>query len=691
MNRHFPGYVAAAIVGLLLVLFIAVPYGSVLIESFSVRGPLPLTELRAMTVNALERLEPKTRDKAIERWVKSADSQQRIEATAAALEMIGEKVPWDRGASFESQSASAEKTVAALSSSKRFKFEAEYPISIVMLHNRISLAFKLKSKISESEFNLLRTGELKSFGLRHYLSIFNEERLQNAVKNSLFLAFITSFVTTAIAFAIAYGINRGDIPLPNLTRYATLVPLVSPPVIVAFAAILLFGRQGAVTKGFLDETLGWIDADVTNIYGLVGVVLAQILTFLPPAFIIIDSVLAKHDGRLEEAAASQGASPWQVFTRVTLPLSQPGVIRALIVVFIFSMTDFGNPLVIGKDLPVLAGILYDEMIGFQNTELSAALAVWMVVPVISIYFLLERIGRRKRYDTGEIAGGPPEISLPNSAKAFLTGIAFTVISFIILIYGMVVVGSFVRVWGVDNTFTIDHYTQTEVSQAYDSLWPGLGVVWFSLKVVLIAAPLGGILAVTVAYLAERVLPRGGNLLSFTAQMPAILPRVIYGVGFIIVFNIPFGVKEWALTGTMTILVINILFANIFVGVLAGQAALQRLDATMDEAAEILGASLVQRFTRVVLPLMGHAALLGTLYVFIHGMTTLSALVFLVSPGNILASVAIFESAVEGLYGQACAWSVTILLIVFAAMGAVWWFEKYGTSWARQSARAARRV
>ena len=66
MIRHIPGYVTAAIVGLLLVLFIAVPYGSVLFESFSVRGPLPLTELRAMTENALERLEPKTRDKAIE-------------------------------------------------------------------------------------------------------------------------------------------------------------------------------------------------------------------------------------------------------------------------------------------------------------------------------------------------------------------------------------------------------------------------------------------------------------------------------------------------------------------------------------------------------------------------------------------------------------------------------------------------
>ena len=687
MSRHISGYVTASVVGFLLVLFIAVPYGSVLFESFSVIGPLPLTELRAKTVNALERLEPKTRDKVIERWVKSADTQQRIEATAAALELIGENVLWDRQASFEVQTAAAEKSVAALNSAKRIKFEAEYPISIVMLHNRISLAFKLKSKLSESEFNLLRTGELKSFGLRHYLSIFKEERLQTATKNSLLLAFISCFLTTVIAFTIAYGINRGGVPLPNLVRYATLTPLVSPPVIMAFAALLLFGRQGLITKGLFDDSLGWIDADVTNIYGLGGVVIAQIFSYLPPAFIILDSVLSKHDGRLEEAAASQGASPWQVFTRVTLPLSQPGLIRAAIVVFIFSMTDFGNPLVIGKDLPVLAGVLYDEMIGFQNTELSAALAMWMVVPVISIYFLLERIGRHKRYVTGGIAGGPPELPVSNSAKAILSGGAWAVVSTVILVYGMVIVGSFVRIWGVDYTLTIDHYTQTEVSQAFDSLWPGLEVVWYSLKIVLIAAPLGGILAVTIAYIAERVLTRTGNVLSFIAQMPAILPRVIYGVGFIIVFNIPFGIKEWALTGTMTILVINILFANIFVGVLAGRAALQRLDASVDEAAEILGASLRQRFTRVVLPTMGHAALLGTLYVFIHGMTTLSALVFLISPGNVPASVAIFESAVEGLYGQACAWSVTILLIVLVAMSAVWWFEKYGTAWARQGGHA----
>jgi iron(III) transport system permease protein len=141
-------------------------------------------------------------------------------------------------------------------------------------------------------------------------------------------------------------------------------------------------------------------------------------------------------------------------------------------------------------------------------------------------------------------------------------------------------------------------------------------------------------------------------------------------------------KELALTGTMAILVINILFGNIFVGVLAGRAMLQRLDASVDEAAEILGASLAQRFTRVILPMMYKAALLGTLYVFVHGMTTLSAVVFLISPGNKLASWAILDNAMGSYYGSASAMSVSILLIVFTVMGAMALFEHYGPVWMR---------
>jgi iron(III) transport system permease protein len=457
-------------------------------------------------------------------------------------------------------------------------------------------------------------------------------------------------------------------------RYATLTPLVSPPVMIATAAILLFGRNGVFTKGLLDQTLGWINADETNLYGMGGVIVAQILSFLPPAFIILDNVLSKHDGRVEEAAASQGANPWQVFHRITLPLSQPGVIRSLILCFILSMTDFGNPLVIGKDMPVLAGILYDEIIGFQNTELSAALAVWIIVPALCIYLLLQRIGRRKRFDTGTGSGGRPELPVPMAARVVLTGIASTLVALIVLVYGSVIVGSFVKLWGIDNTFTIHHYTATEAVAGFTTHVRGVEAVWVSLKVSFIAAPIGGILAMVLAYLVERVRPVGSNALSFIALMPAILPGVIFGIGYVIAFNIPFGVKELALTGTMSILVLNLLFGHIYVGVLAGRAVLKRLDASVDEAAEILGASLLQRFTKVVLPMMRHAALLGTLYVFVQAMTSLSSIVFLVSPGNLLASVEIFETASKSWYGSACAMSVAMLVIVSLSGSGTGWTQ-----------------
>ncbi len=687
MIRHVPGYLAALIAAVLLFVFIAYPLGSVLIESFAVSGPMSVFELREMTLKALDRLDPGDRDKTVERWVASAKPRARMESVAAALELIGDEVPWDRKAPFDDQIAAAGEAVAALGPDKRARFEEQLPISIVMLHKRILLAFKIKKRISREEFDQLRTGAHEGFGLAHYVSIFAEPRLQKAARNSLLLSFVTCIITTFIAYTLAYGVNRRAVPLHNLVRYGTLTPLVSPPVMIATAAILLFGRNGAVTKELLDNTLGLIDARETNLYGLGGVIVAQVFSFLPPAFIILDNVMSKYDGRVEEAAASQGASPWQVFTRVSLPLSTPGLRRTVILVFILAMTDFGNPLVIGRDLPNLAGVLYNEIIGFSNTELSAALAVWMIVPALSIYFLLEGIGRRKRYDTGDSGGGPPELPVPLPARVMIGGIAIAVLSLIAVLYGTIFVASFIRIWGVDNSFTITHYTTGSAVAGFVSEYHGVAVVWQSVVVATIAAPLGGLLALVIAYIVERVRPVGGSLLSFVALTPAILPGVIFGIGYIVAFNFPFGMKELALTGTRSILVLNLLFGHIYLGVLAGRAMLQRLDASVDEAAEILGATLVQRFTRVTLPMMRRAALLATLFVFVEAMTSLSAIVFLVSPGNDLAAKAILDEAVASYYGIASAMSVTILLVVFGVMGAMRWFEVRGPAWARLGAGA----
>ena len=397
--RHLSAYSATAVLGLLLFVFIALPVGMVLLESFKLAGPVPLGDLARITQHALDQLDAETRQRQVARWIGSVKPEERTAAIAGALELIGEKVPWDRKAGFDEQAAAADKTLAALGPATRAKFDAAYSLAVVTLHKRVPLAFSLRDKLTQAEFDELREGTRRGYGLDHYAAVFTSARLRTAFRNSFCLSAVAALLTTVIGFAIAYGINRGAIRLPRLVRYLALVPLVSPPVVIATAAILLFGRNGAVTKGLLQDQLGWIDADVTNLYGWGGVILAQVLSQVPAAFIILDNVLSKHDGRLEEAAASQGASVWQVFLHVTLPMTQPGLVRSVILVFMLTMTDFGNPLVIGRDIPVLAGILYDEMTGFQNTSLAAALAVWMIVPALVVYVAVERLGRRKRFSS----------------------------------------------------------------------------------------------------------------------------------------------------------------------------------------------------------------------------------------------------------------------------------------------------
>ena len=688
--HRLPLHLVTVLIGALVFVFVILPIGAMLVRSFVVTDPAPLAELRTMTEAALDHLAPDDRKRTVARWVAAADGRQRMEATAAAMELAGLPVAWDRKAAFDDQTVAAKAAFDALPASERARVEALLPVSIIMLHRRVPLAFKVKAALTPEGFDALRSGVRDRYGIDHYLDVVTEPRMRHAASNSLVLAGTTTTVTTILAFLVAFGINRGGVRGAEVARYAILVPLVSPPVVIATAAIMLFGRNGLITRGLLDQTLGLIDATNDNLYGWSGVVVAQVLSCLPAAFIVFDNVLSKHDGRLEEAAAIQGAGPWRTFWNVTLPMCQPGLVRAATLVFILSLTDFGNPLVIGKDIPVLAGILYDEMVGFHNTSFASAIAVWLIVPALVIYGLLNQLGRRKRFETVDI-GTRAALPMPVRAQAGLTLLTWAIITFTAILFGTIVMGSLVRLWGQDFTFTLAHFASTETVPGFVSEYVGVTPVWTSLRVVLVSAPLAGILSVVIAFLAERVPGPINAATSLAVMLPAILPGVVFGIGYIVAFNNPFGIPALSLNGTYAVLVLNIMFGHLYVGVLAGRAMLRRLDRSVDEAAEILGASLVQRFFHVTLPMMRRAAILGTLYVFVDGLCTFSAVVFLRGPGINLASVAIFDTASNTFYGLACAMSVTIMAVAGIAMALIWFLSRHGPQALRDMERRHKEV
>ena len=677
--RQLPKALVTLAVLLGLSLFIAYPIGAMLVESFVIRGSMPLPRLKAVSEEALVVLPQDERERIIRQWMEAASPAERVDAIAAAMTIGGVEVKWDRKAPYSEQTEAVERALAALPAPIRQKVTDDIPISHILLHKRIALAFKVKDRIGQARFDQLRSGADDRYGIDNYLVLLKDQYLIKASVNSLTLAGVSTVFTVTLALFLAYAINCGGVRGPAVTRAILLTPLVAPPVLIATAIIMLFGRRGLVTHTFLDQTLGLIDADQTNAYGFSGAVLAQALSFMPAALIIFDNVLRRQSGRVDEAAAGLGASHSAIFIHVTLPLAWPALKRAIALVFIMSLTDFANPVLLWRDTPVLAAVIYDQITAYQNTPLAAALCGWLILPSLLIYLLLERIGARKRYSTGE-AGSVSELTMPPLWRLSLGALAGIVCFLVLIIYVTMALGAVTRVWGVDWSFTLGYFSSAGVDvglagSGYGSSDRGLDTIWSSVVIAGIAAPIGGFFGILIAYVVERLKPPGANLIVFLALIPAILPGIIFGIGYIVAFNVPFGFKSLSLTGTSAILIINILFSNLFVGVLAARAALQRLNVAVDEAAESLGAGLIRRFMHVTLPMLRPALLLGTLYVFVDGLTTLSSIIFLVSGDHKLASVTIFNHATSGDFGYAGAKSVILLALALGAMALIRFIDK----------------
>jgi len=187
--------------------------------------------------------------------------------------------------------------------------------------------------------------------------------------NSLFLAVLVGLSTTCLGLAFALVATRSGFRYGKLLRGLTVLPIITPPFVIGLALILLFGLSGAVTQ-FVAELF---DLQATRwIYGLPGILIAQMLSFTPIAFLVLIGVVEGVSASMEEASQTLRASKWQTFCTVTLPLMRPGLANAFLLGFVESMADFGNPLVLGGNYDVLSTEIFFAIVGAQNDQGKAA-------------------------------------------------------------------------------------------------------------------------------------------------------------------------------------------------------------------------------------------------------------------------------------------------------------------------------
>jgi iron(III) transport system permease protein len=236
-----------------------------------------------------------------------------------------------------------------------------------------------------------------------------------------------------------------------------------------------------------------------------------------------------------------------------------------------------------------------------------------------------------------------------------------------VVYGMIVYGSFVETWGLNNTLTFKHYiSEFSIGWTEHGLhWSGAAWTsfWTTIKIAAISAPLTAAIGLVTAYLLVRQQFSGKRLFEFGTMLSFAIPGTIIGVSYILAFNVP----PFELTGTVAILVLSFIFRNMPVGVRAGVASMAQLDQSLDEASLTLGANTWRTFRRVILPLLRPAILAALVYSFVRAMTAISAVIFLVSAETEMATAYIIGRVENNDYGRAIAYSTVLILVMLAAV------------------------
>jgi len=510
-------------------------------------------------------------------------------------------------------------------------------------------------------------------GLANFLAYARTPTLLASLWNSLWVSAMVTVIVIPMAFVFAYALVRACVPGAGVLRAVSLIPLLAPSLLSAISLIYWFGNQG-VLKEFL-TALG-----VSQIYGPVGVVIAQCFSVFPHAVMILVTALSLADARLYEAADALGTGALRKFFTITLPGAKYGLISAALVTFTLVITDFGIPKVIGGNFNMMATDVFKLVIGQQDFAKGAVVALLLLAPAVFSFGVDRYVSRRQ---TAMLtARAVPLVPKPALWRdRLLLAYCLLVSALMLAMLGMAVFASFASFWPYNLAPSLQHYRMGLVDGAVAEGFVN------SLKMAAGTAVLGTVLVFVSAYLLEKT--RGLDLLRGPVQMLAIVPMavpgLVLGLGYIFFFNEP-GNPLQGLYHTMTLLTLCTIVHFYTTGHLTAVTALKSLDAEFEAVSASLKVPFYKTFWRVTVPICTPALIDIARYFFINAMTTISAVVFLYSPETKVASIAILNLDEAGDMGAAAAMAVLIAAISATATGL---FALLG-GWAGRKTQAWRR-
>jgi iron(III) transport system permease protein len=524
------------------------------------------------------------------------------------------------------------------------KMIARQPVLLIAIIAVIALLLLFVIYPLVNMFVFSFTDESGHASMSNLISILSTSRYLKTTGRTLLLGLVVALIATFIGYIFAYTITRTNVPCKGFLKAIATLPILSPPFVLSLSIIFLFGKQGLITKSLLGIR-------GNNVYGATSLIIVQVMSFFPIAYLTLSGILSSIDASVEDAACNMGAGRWKTFWTVTFPLSLPGVISAVLLVFISSLEDFSNPATIGGDFTTLSIEIYTIITGSYNMRKGAALSLLLLIPAVIAYLLNKYWVNKKSFVT--VTGKPTQARKMIDEKRIkypLFAICMIVACIVILLYGTVIAASFIKTWGYDWSITLRQYKK--------ALSYGLDALKTSMILALISAVIGGLLGMVIAYITAKRHYYGKTFIEVSSVLMFAVPGTVLGISYILAFN----TKPIVLTGTAAILVIVFVFRNMPVAVESGTTTLLQIDNSIEEASTVLGADTSYSFRRITLPMLRNAFFSGLVYAFVKAITAVSAVIFLVSPKWNVITTKIYTLFDQAKYGQAAAF-VTMMIVI----------------------------
>lgn len=486
------------------------------------------------------------------------------------------------------------------------------------------------------------------FTLEFYRNVFQGRDFGKIFATSVGIAMLSAVITTILAFILAYSVHFTNIhkALKKIIKALAVMPMLLPTITYGFAIIYTFGKQGLLTK-----VLG---RQLFDVYGLSGLLIGYVIYTLPVSFMLINNTMGYIDKKYLVVSRVMCDHASQTFYQTILRPLYGTLAASVIQCFFLSFTDFGIPASVGGRIDVVAGVLYNEMLGsVPNFNNGAVVAIMMLLPsVISIAVLsyLERYNIRYNKVS--------EIEIKKSAAR---DVIFIVISgFILLcvltVFTVIAIVPFVREWPYRMTFTIEHFAAVFSDQAL------VKVVKNSILTAVLTAVTGSLVAYGAALITARsaISHKCKKIIESISLVTNTVPGMVLGIAYLLTFT------GTGLQNTIAI----IIFCNIIhffsTPYLMMKSSLEKMNASWETTARLMGDNWLKTVLRVVTPNAIATILEVFSYYFVNAMVTVSAIIFITGARTMVITAKIKELQHYAKFNEIFVLSLLILILNIAA-------------------------